>query len=152
MKTDKTRLKVDMAYLNEDQPFRQGWENEIDDMLRNHPGVLVQVEVSESAWIHKHCKSEMVPAEITVGPWEKTDGTKWLFSNEYGPACQNYPLGKSGYFLETDMDRRIGTPGSMPPHHLADFLGVDCLLRMPRIFYPYLPREWLIHDHPDDAP
>ena len=115
---------------------RAAWQDSIPLMIKNHPGVVLHVAISWYAEINvyrKFGRSE----QITVGEWKERAESGKVFSNEYGGNCESYPLGSRAYFLLGSMGRD-GTP----PTHLADFLGVEELSRIPQVFTNYLPRDW----------
>lgn len=115
--------------------IRKNWEEGLADMLYNNPGILLEIEISEAAWIFRNNRFGS-RREITVGPWEKKAQTTWVFSNEYGSECSRYPIGTLDYYLETTMDR-----ANTPPIHPAEFLDLYVLQRVSTIFNLYLPEN-----------
>lgn len=122
---------------------QDGWEAELPAMVKSHPGVLLSIEISQSAWISSQFGFGK-PKSITIGPLEETVGTRVVFSNDFGADCSNYPVGNMSYPVGNMSYYLVGAMGRdrNPPTHLADFLGVDTLMRPPQVFYEYLPREW----------
>ena len=116
-------------------PVRPGWEASVSSMLLEYPGVLLTVHVSRQATVVRD-RTLGQTRGISVEPWRETDRDEHVYSVEFGTDCELYPVGLSGTFYLSHM----GGSG-LPPEHLAAFLGVKQLMRVPSPFRGIEPPE-----------
>lgn len=119
------------------------WESRLPELLEEHQGVLVDVQIEAEARIDGD-RSFGEPGALRVRPWRAASERSPAFVSYKGDHCSTYEGSGSTYFLETDMGR-----DRYPPRHLADFLGVPVLLPVSGIFYEFLPEDFRLARHRD---
>jgi len=117
------------------------WESRLPTLVKEHPGVLVDVRIEAEARIDED-RWFGDPGALEVRPWRTANETIQAFASYRGDECQSYERNEPSYFLETDMGR-----DRYPPTHLADFLGVPVLAPVTGIFFEYLPEDYRLARH-----
>lgn len=108
---------------------RAGWAEDTRRMLRESPGVLVEIDVARSNAILEHRKP-WNRGRLTAQGWKTVHESKEFFG---GGTCESYPIGREVLVAPTT------SPGSgvksqkpiWPPDDLPDFLGVQILEAVP---------------------
>jgi len=101
---------------------RDDWRGDTQRMLRERPGVVVELNVARSNAILEHLRP-WDRGQLSAQGWKRIDDTQRYFG---GGACASYPTGKHVLLTPRDSYSR-----AWPPSDLPDFLGVQVLEAVP---------------------
>jgi hypothetical protein len=108
---------------------RNNWRDDTRRMLRESPGVIVELDVARSITILEH-RRPWDRGRLSARGWKRIDDTQRFFG---GGGCDSYPRGKR--VMLTPTSAGVPAPGSgsrpWPPAELPDFLGVEVLGAVP---------------------
>ena len=111
---------------------RDNWRDDTRRMLRESPGVIVELDVARSNDILEH-RRPWDRGQLSVQGWKRIGDTRRYFG---GGTCESYPRGKRVMLMPTSAG--APRPGSgarpWPPVDLPDFLGVQVLQAVPPEF------------------
>src|SRR5262245_11616543 len=103
-------------------PPRDNWRADTQRMLRETPGVVVELNVTRSNAILEH-QRPWDRGELSAQGWKRIGDTQRYFG---GGACESYPRGK-----HVMLAPRSSYSRAWPPSDLPDFLGVQVLEAVP---------------------
>lgn len=111
---------------------RDNWRDDTKRMLRETPGVVVELDVARSNTILEH-RRPWDRGRLSARGWKRIDDTQRYFG---GGTCDSYPRGKHVLLMPTSAGppRPGPEPHSWPPTDLPDFLGVQVLRAVPSEF------------------
>jgi len=101
---------------------RNNWRTDTQRMLREQPGVVVELEVWRSNAILEH-RRPWDRGTLSAQGWKRIDDTQRYFG---GGECASYPRGK-----RVMLAPRSSYSRAWPPSELPDFLGVQVLEAIP---------------------
>jgi hypothetical protein len=102
---------------------RDDWRADTQRMLREHPGVIVELDVARSNAILEH-RRPWERGRLSAQGWKRIDDMQRYFG---GGSCESYPRGR--HVLLTP---KGGGSRSWPPADLPNFLGVQVLEAVPQ--------------------
>jgi hypothetical protein len=108
---------------------RAGWIEDTRRMLRESPGVLVEIDVARSNAILEHRKP-WNRGRLSAQGWKNVRESIEYFG---GGTCENYPIGREVVLAPESRPRdltRSPNP-AWPPDDLPNFLGVQVLEAVP---------------------
>lgn len=113
-------------------PPRAHWREDTQRMLRETPGVVVELDVARSNAILEHRKP-WNRGNLSAQGWRRVDDTQRYFG---GGTCESYPRGKHVLLAPT------GTGSDQwPPADLPNFLGVQVLEAVPANYRRLITRS-----------
>jgi hypothetical protein len=107
-------------------PPRDHWREDTGRMLREMPGVVVELNVARANAILEHRKP-WDRGKLTAQGWKRRGDSREYFG---GGTCESYPRGRQVLLAPTGEGSR-----KWPPDDLPNFLGVQVLEPVPA---PYL--------------
>ncbi len=118
---------------------RDDWRDDTKRMLRETPGVIVELDVARSNTILEH-RRPWERGRLSAQGWRRINDTQRFFG---GGTCDSYPRGK--HVMLTPTSAGPPMPGSRPrpwpPAELPDFLGVQVLGAVPPDYLRLITRS-----------
>ena len=111
---------------------RDNWRADTERMVREHPGVVVELEVARSNAILEH-RRPWDRGYLSAQGWKRIDDTERYFG---GGACDSYPPGK-----HVMLAPRSSYSKAWPPSDLPDFLGLQVLDAVPANYLGLITRS-----------
>jgi len=106
-------------------PPRKGWKSDIVRMLRDDPGVVLDVYVTQSRDIYKNRKPWNKGTRF-AGGWRESNEEQRFFARFAGTSCEAYlTTGRQIYLPSSD------TSSAWPPDLLPSYLGLQVLGPLP---------------------
>ena len=105
-------------------------------MVREHPGVVVELEVARSNAILEH-RRPWDRGNLSAQGWKRIADTESYFG---GGDCDSYPPGKHVMLVPTSMDGGNDSK-AWPPSDLPDFLGLQVLEAVPANYLRLITRS-----------
>jgi hypothetical protein len=108
---------------------RDGWMDDTKRMLRESPGVLVEIDVARSNAILVHRKP-WNRGRLTAQGWKDVRDSIEYFG---GGTCESYPIGREVLLSPESHPRDLSKSPNppWPPDDLPNFLGVQVLEAVP---------------------
>jgi len=108
---------------------RDNWRDDTRRMLRETPGVIVELDVSRSNAILEH-RRPWERGRLSAQGWRRIGDTQRYFG---GGTCDSYPRGKHVMLAPTSGGPPAAgsAPRPWPPADLPNFLGVQVLEAVP---------------------
>ncbi len=113
-------------------PPRDRWREDTGRMLRETPGVVVELDVARSNAILQHRKP-WDRGRLSAQGWKTTGESRDYFG---GGTCASYPRGKPVLLAPTGEGS-----GKWPPDDLPNFLGVQVLEPVPEKYSRVITRS-----------
>lgn len=107
-------------------PPRAGWKEDVQRMLRDDPGVVLEVDVRQRRAIYEHRKP-WNKGNLTASAWETVNEAKSYFARYDGNSCASYVIGALS--MRSPSSR---TGRDWPPRELPNFLGLEVLDAVPQ--------------------
>jgi len=101
---------------------RDNWRDDTRRMLRESPGVVVELDVARSNAILEH-RRPWERGRLSAQGWKRIEDTQRYFG---GGSCDSYPRGKHVMLTPTGAGSR-----QWPPADLPNFLGMQVLQAVP---------------------
>jgi hypothetical protein len=118
--------------------FRPNWQQEIPDMLRAQPGVVLSVRIYQEAWAREQ-KWRWGGISKRVDNWKDVNETKQVFAPVADPTphsvCERFVIGERKFASEA-----WETSNPMPPKELSRFLWLPVLQQVPPEYIRYIPK------------
>jgi len=109
-------------------PPRKGWKSDIVRMLRDDPGVVLDMYVTRSRDIYENRKPWNKGTRF-AGAWRDETESQQFFARDAGAACDAYlKTGRQTYLPTSD------TASAWPPDLLPNYLGLQVLGAVPGEF------------------
>jgi hypothetical protein len=110
-------------------PPRDNWREDTRRMLREYPGVVVELDVKRSNAILEHRKP-WNRGKLTAEGWKRVNESREYFG---GGGCDSYPHGREVLLAPVTQPRKLdnGPNAAWPPDDLPNFLGVQVLDAVP---------------------
>ena len=111
-------------------PPRDNWRADTERMLRDSPGVIVEIDVARSNAILEHRKP-WNQGKLTAAGWKRVNEKREYFG---GGSCESYPRGRQVLLAPIDADAMVDRGKALapwPPDDLPGFLGVLSLAPVP---------------------
>ena len=120
---------------------RPNWEQEIPDMLRAQPGVVLTMRIYQEAWV-KEQRWSWGGVSQRVDDWQSVNETKQVFADIAEPVphspCKSFTIGERR-FSALAWEKSNPTP----PAKLPEFLWLYELQQVPPEYVRYIPRHKL---------
>lgn len=113
-------------------PPRDNWRDDTQRMLRDSPGVIVELDVERSNAILEH-RRPWERGRLSAQGWRRIGDTQRYFG---GGSCASYPRGKHVMLTPTGNGSRV-----WPPDDLPNFLGVQVLEAVPADYLRLITRS-----------
>ncbi len=115
-------------------PPRKNWEQDVQRMLRDDPGVVLELDVVQTRDIYENRKP-WNRGTLFAKAWQPSGETRRVFARDAGAECSAY-LGA---------ERKVYLPGSVgtnawPPDLLPNYLGVQVLGDVPEPYRQFAIR------------
>ena len=118
---------------------RPNWEQDIPDMVRTQPGVVLTVRIYQEAWVREQ-RWSWGSVSQRVDDWKNVNETKQVFAAIADPVphspCESFTIGERR-FSEAAMENW----NSRPPEKLSGFLWIRVLQQVPPEYVRYLPKS-----------
>jgi hypothetical protein len=119
---------------------RDNWRDDTQRMLRDSPGVIVELHVARSNSILEH-RRPWERGRLSAQGWKRIDDTQRYFG---GGTCDSYPRGKHVILTPTSRSRPPVAgegPRPWPPADLPNFLGLQVLEAVPASYQNLVTRS-----------
>jgi len=111
-------------------PPRDNWRTDTARMLREYPGVIVELDVARSNAVLEH-RMPWDKGRLSAQGWRRVGDSRRFFG---GGGCESYPRGKRVLLAPTS-EGAVAPVGAAarpwPPADLPNFLGVEVLGPVP---------------------
>jgi len=120
---------------------RPNWEQEIPDMLRAQPGVVLTIRIHQEAWVREQ-KWRWGEISKRVDSWKSVNETKQVFATIAGPgpaplsACDHFVIGERRFSALAWENTNVE-----PPNKLQDFLWLYALQQVPPEYIQHIPKS-----------
>ncbi len=113
---------------------RAGWEQDVQRMLRDDPGVVLEVDVVQSRDVYENRKP-WNRGELFARDWKPFEMTERYFARSAGAACAAYlGTGRQLYLPSNDGS------SAWPPDLLPNYLGLQVLGDVPAAYRDFAVR------------
>jgi hypothetical protein len=117
---------------------RPNWEQEIPDMLRAQPGVVLTMRIYQEAWVREQ-RWRWGGVSQRVDDWKSVNETKQVFAAIADPVphspCERFTIGERR-FSAVAWEKSNNTP----PEKLSRFLWLGVIQQVPPEYVRYIPK------------
>jgi hypothetical protein len=115
-------------------PPRKNWQQDVARMLRDDPGVVLELQVVQSRDVYENRKP-WNRGTLVAKDWQPSGETQKFFARDAGAACDAY-LGSE---RKTYLPGSVGT-NAWPPDLLPNYLGLQVLGDVPETYRDFAVR------------